>query len=910
MMERADFLNLIHASYVVGRYDFSRLVAADWLASWPEDLEVKLLLAEAEIKEQLFDQAIERLSTLINFDPELTEAYDLLASACSQSGDMNRAHVYEACKTLLQRSKLGKGRVPSWIRSLDRALNAINKGNKKKAIKQAQNAIDADPDLALPTLLAVKAFLTSGTEDKALSLAHSGHDRWPECIFFRVLIAEDMIQNGDLQRGVENLHKVAIDDPTGRLADKYLGNDHPYKGLWPVRLSAQLTRPIPADVSEIFGGNRIEAHTSAPEFLKPPVIPRVFERGSPALREETVQKPPEPQFSPPAPSPAESPIKADIPIAPPVSEKMPRGASEYHVHMPIENRGEIEPESLEESGPDAKVLKSIEQDFDQIASRLKIRKSKSREDVRNPVYVILSSKQPLITRFGQSKFDRLDEAIRSLAASIQNKPDWNAIWLYVDDPSSMGAFQLSPADPLNPWQIKLRITDLDDKLKQRDEMIGALFIIGGNEIVPFHMLPNPTDDEDDVIPSDNPYATTDENYFAPEWPVGRLPSDNDVDSLVRYIRSAAEENRTGPKVAQPISRFAAWVLSILARIFRKRSNALGYTANIWRKASLAVFRAIGNPGAMVTSPPAQVGSLPPELVNPVSLSYFNLHGLEDAPEWFGQRDPFEDADSLSPDFPIALRPDDIVNSGRAPKVVFTEACYGANVLGKSVESAICLKFLDSGSKALVGSTKISYGSVTPPLIAADLLGRLFWDGYVQGYPVGEALRRAKLQLASEMHQRQGYLDGEDQKTLISFVLFGDPLWTSYEARAQATGKGITRKSTRPAKMKTACALGGPTLDPEEIEPVMMSKVRSIVADYLPGMTDAICKINPQHPVCNGGDHICPTNQLKLQKDASGDQTTVVVSFSKHIAVGRNRHPHYARLTLDKHGKVLKLAVSR
>jgi hypothetical protein len=91
---------------------------------------------------------------------------------------------------------------------------------------------------------------------------------------------------------------------------------------------------------------------------------------------------------------------------------------------------------------------------------------------------------------------------------------------------------------------------------------------------------------------------------------------------------------------------------------------------------------------------------------------------------------------------------------------------------------------------------------------------------------------------------------------------------------------------------------------------MMSKVRSIVADYLPGMTDAICKINPQHPVCNGGDHVCPTNQLKLQKDASGDQTTVVVSFSKHIAVGRNRHPHYARLTLDKHGKVLKLAVSR
>lgn len=789
-------------------------------------------------------------------------------------------------------------------------MQYLSKGNKKKAIKQAKSAIDADPDLALPTLLAVKAYLTAGNEHDALSAAHSGHDRWPECIFFRILIAEDMVQNGDLQRGVENLHKVAIDDPTGRLAKRYLGNDHPYQGLWPVRMTAQISRPIPADVREIFGGNRIDKFSTAPETVDPPAIPRTFERLRPSQHVDMNEKAVEYKHDHPLPSAMAESVIEETPFKPPIRERMVASQTEYHTHVFDDLTTERNREPSINSNADAKVLKAIEQEFDQIASRLKIRNTKSRDDVRQPVYVILSAKQPLIARFGQSRFDRVDEAIRALASSVQNKPDWNAIWLYVDDQASMEAFQLSPADPQNPWQIKLRITDLDIKLQERDEMIGALFIIGGNEIVPFHMLPNPTDDEDDVIPSDNPYATTDENYFAPEWPVGRIPSGDDVDSLVRYIRSAAEENRTGYKVVQPINRFAAWILSILTRIFRRRANSLGYTANIWRKASLAVFRAIGNPGSMVTSPPAQVGSLPPQIINPVSLSYYNLHGLEDAPEWFGQRDPFEDAEGISPDFPIALRPEDIINGGRAPKVVFTEACYGANVLGKTVESAICLKFLDSGSKALVGSTKISYGSVTPPLIAADLLGRFFWDGYVQGYPVGEALRRAKLQLASEMHQRQGYLDGEDQKTLISFVLFGDPLWTSYEARNHPAAKGITRKSTRPAKMKTACALGGPTLEPEEIEPEMMSKVRSIVYDYLPGMADAVCKINPQHPMCNGEDHVCPTHQLKLQKDVSADQTTVVVSFAKHIAVGRNRHPHYARLTLDKHGKVLKLAVSR
>jgi hypothetical protein len=39
-------------------------------------------------------------------------------------------------------------------------------------------------------------------------------------------------------------------------------------------------------------------------------------------------------------------------------------------------------------------------------------------------------------------------------------------------------------------------------------MIGALLIIGGSDNVPFHMLPNPTDDSDVNVPSDNPYATS------------------------------------------------------------------------------------------------------------------------------------------------------------------------------------------------------------------------------------------------------------------------------------------------------------------------------------------------------------------------------------------------------------------
>ena len=55
-------------------------------------------------------------------------------------------------------------------------------------------------------------------------------------------------------------------------------------------------------------------------------------------------------------------------------------------------------------------------------------------------------------------------------------------------------------------------------------------IIGGDEIVPFHSLPNPTDDSDREVLSDNPYASTDTNYFIPEWPVGRLPGEKGMDA--------------------------------------------------------------------------------------------------------------------------------------------------------------------------------------------------------------------------------------------------------------------------------------------------------------------------------------------------------------------------------------------
>jgi hypothetical protein len=306
------------------------------------------------------------------------------------------------------------------------------------------------------------------------------------------------------------------------------------------------------------------------------------------------------------------------------------------------------------------------------------------------------------------------------------------------------------------------------------------------------------------------------------------------------------------------------------------------------------------------------------------LGYFNLHGLVDAIEWFGQRDPM--MPSEGPDYPIALRPLDIhpsrgPQSGKGvPLVVFSEACYGLHIQGRSLEEAISLKFLEAGSLTVVGSTCMAYGSIGTPLIAADLLGRTFWRLIRGGMTAGEALRQAKIHLASLMHRRQGFLDGEDQKTLISFILYGDPL-------AQPIPNGRLPKSARYlvkplAELKTVCDRVDDVGEMPPIPAQVMVSVKQVVAQYLPGMTDAQLTLTQEWeqnkeeaPIPSTG-HPRDKSSVEVEIHAGGEarpedeHTHRLVMLSKHVARAEGVHSHYARLTLDERGNLVKLVVSR
>ena len=506
---------------------------------------------------------------------------------------------------------------------------------------------------------------------------------------------------------------------------------------------------------------------------------------------------------------------------------------------------------------------------------------------RRPVHVILYSSKLLRAKFGVAAAAEVIGLVEQLAAITAKHRRIPVKIIAPDDPVCLARYELNPVEPTNAWAIKNLLRDVDRWLTRKGQAINSLAIIGGDDLIPFHRLPNPTDDSDDDIPSDNPYGCIDENYFVPEWAVGRLPSPcgRDAEPLKRLLRNTINAH------ASTASKFV--LMDWVSDIFRMNKTqpapqAVGYAASVWKEAALEVFAPIGAATQLFTSPPLEANTAPS--TRKFDLSYFNLHGVEDSSEWYGQRAPGDEGYGAL--YPIALTPSDVSNgNGQPPRIIFTESCYGANIINKSEpDAAMCLRFLSDGTRALIGSTKIAYGSVSAPLIGADLLARSFWEALLGGLSVGESLRRAKLDLAQTMHKRQNFLDGEDQKTLISFVLYGDPLLPAPISSSRATSSAKTLPELKTMAMEYQ------TISDPEIKPEVVAEMKTFLARYLPGSESANIHLSqPLSPIMAKGN-AAPTHR--------------VYTVAKTIRVNSHSIQSYARVTVSKAGKVVKLAVSK
>ena len=332
---------------------------------------------------------------------------------------------------------------------------------------------------------------------------------------------------------------------------------------------------------------------------------------------------------------------------------------------------------------------------------------------------------------GKNALQRQIKNIRPLEKAINEyikaRTNYQTLFLYYDMPNK---YRIKPVGK-NAEAIRNYISDVE----KRTETVDFLLLVGGDEVIPFFRLGNPCEDADERVLSDNPYSSRDDNYIVPERSCSRIPDNGSAGFLMmQFAKSKAVHG-----------------------------ESFGLTARVWRRASENVYRPIGNPKELKTSPPVTSDKFNKRWLCKKDYLYFNVHGSKITANWYGQQGGA---------YPVAMDPSNIEN---ASGIVASEACYGAYIIKKTEKDAISLRFLNEREVlGFCGSTTIAYGPATPPSSEADLFVKYFFEYLERGLTMGESFKNAKLDFARKALRRHGFLDDDDQKTLLQFVLYGDP----------------------------------------------------------------------------------------------------------------------------------------
>lgn len=866
-IDRYRFLTILNAAHTCEEHHFIKQASMMWLVNYPGDLYVQYLQAFALEALNNHNQAISLLESIVQQDPMFLEP-NLALSTLSDKEESRG--FYKAIVDYLKQENSQDLPKDSWLTPLWKARTAFSQGNIDESINLTHQSLVKNPASPIPAILHLKIAYKSDNEEMLSNLSDIYFQKWPKCLQINIIKALADMNQGKEGEGVERLHYAAAHDSAGQVITSLMGKKHRFVDLWPDQMEIFFDLPIPASVSSYLGWNQLlSGEEQVPEFKSTPAA-------APALN-----------------------IQNDE-----ITQKLYLNRDEIPERIAV-NRAPVRVEkvkSSEENFATKEDFGEIQKAFSKVAKKLK-KVDLERSDNRFPIYVVMTSKKQLESIYGPNTAAVIDELLTTLVGLIQNLPDWGALLFYPDNPTTLSQLGMKPQIASDPWQVKLALADLDQALAKQGEMIGSLLIVGGPDIIPFHHLPNPTYDDDHDVPSDNPYGTVDENYFIPQWPVGRLPGETGTDAglLLAQIRKLIYQYQKRSKHAKKGPFNLGSLITSILSFFADMSQSvtpkpnLGYSAEIWQEASRDVYKNVGSPKDVKLSPPVHSGSLVLKNGSKLNVGYFNLHGIKDGPNWYGQKD--FSSDSNGPDYPIALNPKMFNEKTPAPKIIFTEACYGANVIQKQSNDAIALKCVDSGTSSFVGSTCIAYGSVTTPLIAADLLADAFWQKILDGKPTGYALMQAKLDLAENMVNQQGFLDGEDQKTILSFVLFGDPL-AVYDG-VQAMPKPLFRIKSHPSVRTISDSEMETSNDTTGMPNDVDKQVKKIVEKYLPGLNNAQMQVNKSIPEVNP----------KAKREAKPDR--YVVTLQKSVDQNHHTtHHHYARMTFNKRGKLVKFSTSR
>ena len=418
-------------------------------------------------------------------------------------------------------------------------------------------------------------------------------------------------------------------------------------------------------------------------------------------------------------------------------------------------------------------------------------------------------KSRLEAKYDPADLQKINDAVKRWIEA-DDKRGVHTVHVHVDDTTEMNAQGVAPVSgEATPEKIKQAIDDLWTKLTPTPDY---LVLFGGDDIVPMFPVPNPSgweeSDTDETVPSDNPYAThlpffpsDPKSYVIPERAIGRIPdmvSDpgdanqkGDPAWFVAYLKTATNWN------PQPDS-------------FYKLPYAI-CTAEAGDAATEFIQKTFTDSGLRPVECPPYSDS---DVSNPdrqrlsAGLHMIKCHGnKEDATFWgFSQ----EDQRAKKDPFP-ALTSATLRALPKPPAVIASMCCFGAQIFSPYNPKArsrgewpMASTYLRQGALGFVGSTMMAW-------VGRSHMGPADWivQGYLKNVLAGDSLGCAflacKQDYQSHYSLKDDILASDEQKTLIEYVLLGDPSIHPVSSSQSAPGRlaVLSRRRRRDARAKLA-----------------------------------------------------------------------------------------------------------
>ena len=445
------------------------------------------------------------------------------------------------------------------------------------------------------------------------------------------------------------------------------------------------------------------------------------------------------------------------------------------------------------------------------------------------VKVIVTNRAAMRAKYGQAGWARIRAEVRKLV--VADKARGVTTRMVTLDPAS------------TPAQVKDRI----------DSLFAAnppdyLMILGANDVVPQCQLNNPlwtgnpSDDPDQFVPTDLPYAcsvplsTSCAAYRGVNRVVGRLPD----------LVGAQEPSY----LLSLLSRAARWTSLNAARPL----DVLAISTLTWRRSTQTSVAAIGGANGVVHTTPNEGPAWTNQQLN-VPLLFVNCHGGQFDPTWYGEK--FAHQATL----PHAVDASRLRGLVRPGMTVASESCYGAMHWDPATaggQPGVAATLLGEGAAGVWASSTTSYGPSFGNS-GADIITRMFLETVVAGASIGRAALDARQRFVAHAVS----LDPIDLKTLGQFELLGDPsvhpiaAVSTGPAGAPAIADGVNRaipgvRQRRVAMQAIGDALAGSisaTADPRDR--AGLSRARFGVIAGIDATDVAIRSFDVQSPVAAG-----------------------------------------------------------